>query len=317
MSKEEAPFVIFYNVTKWYKGNVIGLNQFTAQVSGGITGLVGPNGAGKSTFLKLATGQIKPNIGIVRVFNKDPFRDSSVFNDLGYCPEQDAFWSWMTGKEFVEILAKAKGYSKEEAKKETTRVLKIVSLDDERADRPIITYSKGMRQRIKVAQALIGSPSLLLLDEPFAGADPITRAHLGRTFEDLRKEGVSIILSSHVLHEVEQFADQIKLIYRGRLLAEGPVRDIRALIYDHPHRIKILTDSPRELAKYFVSLPSVKSLEITDPSNLHYGILWILTHNPAVFYKELPKVLVSSKVHVEEIMSVDDNLQAVFEYLTQ
>ena len=220
----------------------------------------------------------------------------------------------MTGRKFIETIGMVHGFSKEESKKEAKRVLSIVNMDDKRADRPIITYSKGMRQRIKVAQALVGDPTLLLLDEPFAGADPITRAHLGHTFTKLKKEGKSILLSSHVLHEVEQFSDQIKLIYRGRLIAEGPVKKIRQLMYDHPHRIKILTKNPRTTAQILISLPVVKSVEVTEFSD-NNGAVWILTNEPAVFYKKLPKIIVEENLAVKEIFSVDDNLQAVFDYL--
>ncbi len=308
-----SPLIIFEHVTKWYPGNVIGLNQCSATIGKGITGLLGPNGAGKSTFLKLATGQIHPNLGRVLIFGVNPFANTGIFNKIGYCPEQDAFWSWMTGKEFLFNLSLVHGFSKGDAQSETKRVLEIVGLDDARADRRIVTYSKGMRQRIKVAQAMIGNPELLILDEPFAGADPITRAHLGKVFERLEKQGISILISSHVLHEVEAFASQIKLMYRGRLLAEGPVKRIRQLIYDHPHRIIIKTKSPRKLAQHLVIESSVSSVEINnggkEPS------LWVLSRKPQEFYRVLPKILVETGISVEEFQSVDDNLQAVFDYL--
>ena len=221
--------VILEGVSKWY-GNVIGLNDVTLEIEEGVTGLLGPNGAGKSTMLKVITGQIKHSKGNVKVFGNSVWNNATTLANIGYSPEGDSFYSWITGREFVEMAASLHGLN--DPVKEAGKVIDFVEMTDD-ADRKIKTYSKGMRQRIKIAQALVGKPKLLVLDEPLSGTDPLGRVQMLNLIEKLEKEGTSIIVSSHVLHEIERMTDQITLINHGKLIAEGNIH-----ILGHIYRVR-------------------------------------------------------------------------------
>ncbi len=318
------------SVTKYYKGQVIGLNKVTSSMYSGTTGLLGPNGAGKSTYLKLATGQIKPNTGTVRVRGHNPFSNPSIFTYLGYCPEQDAFYRWMTLFEFVETLAKLRGFSRREAKIEARRAIETVGLSDIATTKRISAASKGMRQRIKIAQALIGDPDVLIMDEPLAGADPINRSAMMETIARLGKSGHSVIVSSHVLHEVERMASKIQLLYKGRLLAVGSVKKIRGLIYEQPHEVHIHTTQARELGAAIAMLPYVTGLVFSDPASNATGkrnannckdkrlqLVMVRTDKAREFYKALPKIAVDLKIPISRLETSDDSLEAVFKYLVK
>ena len=206
------------HVSKWY-GQVIGLNDVTVVVPGGITGLLGPNGAGKSTFMKLITGQLRPSKGAVRVLNEEVWGNPSLYVRLGFCPEQDAFYDRMTGREWVRALIRLNGLSDTDADRATTRAIEQVDLV-EAADKKIGAYSKGMRQRIKLAQAIVHDPELLILDEPLAGMDPIARRRTIRLIKEWARQGRSVLVSSHILHEIESMTSNILLINNGRIVAE-------------------------------------------------------------------------------------------------
>ncbi|HET6644792.1 MAG TPA: ABC transporter ATP-binding protein, partial [Fimbriimonadales bacterium] len=224
--------------SRWY-GQVIGLNDVTCNFGPGITALLGQNGAGKSTLIKLITGQLRPTTGDVLVDGRIPFANTGVAREIGYCPETDSFYEDMTGRQFVSLMARMSGIpSSNEAANEAISVVKMT----ERADTRIAGYSKGMRQRIKLAQAIAHKPKVLILDEPLNGLDPVGRREMQELLTGLGRQGISIIISSHILHEVEQMTHSIVLLHRGRLLAVGDVRDIRGLIDKHPHRIRIEMD---------------------------------------------------------------------------
>ena len=305
----------FEAVTKYYKGQVIGVNNITAEIGRGTTGLLGPNGAGKSTMLKLMTGQIKPNTGIVRVLEHNPFSNPKVFKSLGYCPEQDSFYPWMTLYQFIETLARLRGFAKEEAKREAERVIEIVQLTELAKARKLSQASKGMRQRIKVAQALIGDPDILVLDEPLAGADPINRHEIINTISQLDQAGHHIVVSSHVLHEIESMSNHIILMYKGKLLAEGEIKSIRNLLYDKPHHVHIQTPEPRRLAALLVELEFIDSLTFNKDGSQQE--LVVLTTNPREFYRTIPSIVVKNRIELQALETTDDTLEAVFNYLVR
>ncbi len=245
-----TPIVDFQDVSKWY-GNVIGINKLTVQIGPGVTGLLGPNGAGKSTLLQLATGQLRPSQGAVRVLGQGVWNNASLNRSIGLCPEQDAFYEWMTGRDFVFTCARLSGLTGTAAHAATERTIESVGMTRDQ-NRAIAGYSKGMRQRIKLAQALVHDPQVLFLDEPLTGTDPMARRDLMDIILRLGREGKSVLISSHVLYEVQSLTPNIVLLNRGRLVAEGQVREIRDLIDKYPHHIRLLCDDYRRLATQIV-----------------------------------------------------------------
>jgi ABC-2 type transport system ATP-binding protein len=297
-------------LSKWY-GQVSGLNDVTVTVPPGITGLLGPNGAGKSTFMKLITGQLKPSKGAVRVLGEPIWGNHSLYRRIGFCPEQDAFYERMTGLAWVTALVRLNGLGEEDAKAAALRALEAVDLVDA-ANKKIGAYSKGMRQRVKLAQALVHDPELLILDEPLTGMDPIMRRRTIRQIKEWARAGKSIIVSSHILHEVEAMTSNILLINNGRILAEGNVHQIRDLIDEHPHTVFIRAQDPRALARTMVVDEGVISMRF-EP-----GALVIETARPDAFYARLTDMAASGEGGViDEVTSPDDNLQAVFKYLVK
>ena len=298
------------HVSKWY-GQVIGLNEVTLQVSPGITGLLGPNGAGKSTFMKLITGQLKPSKGTVHVLGEPIWRNPALFHRLGFCPEQDSFYERMTGLEWVAALVRLNGVGETRANEMAGRALEMVDLTSA-AHKKIGAYSKGMRQRIKMAQALAHEPELLILDEPLAGMDPIARRRTIRMIKEWGRAGRSIVVSSHILHEIESMTSNILLINQGRILAEGNVHQIRDLIDEHPHTVHVKADETRALARALLVEDHVLSLKFESEA------LVVQTARPDAFYARLTAIAASGDLGaIHEVTSPDDNLQAVFEYLVK
>ena len=305
-----VPVVVADRVSKWY-GQVIGLNDVSVEVGPGVTGLLGPNGAGKSTFLKLITGQLKPSKGAVRVLGEPIWGNPGLFFRLGFCPEQDAFYERMTGLEWVTALTRLNGLSDTDATDAARRALDTVDLLDA-ADKKIGAYSKGMRQRVKLAQAVVHDPELLLLDEPLAGMDPIGRRKVIRLIKDWARAGKSVLVSSHILHEIEAMTSTILLINNGRILAEGNIHTIRDLIDEHPHKVKIRVSDPRGMARAFLSHDDVLSLQFEE------GAVVVETAKPDAFYGRLTDMAATGAMgEVYEVSSPDDTLQAVFEYLVK
>jgi ABC-2 type transport system ATP-binding protein len=297
-------------VSKWY-GQVSGLNDVTVTVRAGITGLLGPNGAGKSTFMKLITGQLKPSKGVVRVLGEPIWGNPAIYERMGFCPEQDAFYERMTGIDWVTALVRLNGVSVDEARAAAERALTAVDLM-EAANKKIGAYSKGMRQRVKLAQAIVHDPDLLILDEPLTGMDPIMRRRTIRQIKDGAKAGKSVIVSSHILHEVEAMTSNILLINNGRIVAEGNVHQIRDLIDTHPHTVFIRVADPRTLAKMLLAEDGVISMRF-EP-----GALVVETARPDAFYARVTEMAASGEAGaIDEVTSPDDNLQAVFQYLVK
>jgi len=306
-----APVVALDHVSKWY-GQVIGLNDITLAVPPGVTGLLGPNGAGKSTFMKLITGQLKPSKGSVLVLGAAAWENPSLYFHLGFCPEQDAFYDRMTGAEWVAALIGLNGVRADAARAMAARAIELVDLV-EVAGKKIGAYSKGMRQRIKLAQAIAHEPELLILDEPLSGMDPIARRRTMRLIKEWGRSGRSVIVSSHVLHEIESMTSNILLINQGRIIAEGNVHQIRDLIDEHPHTIFIRADRPRALARELLTDDHVLSVRFEEDD-----AVVVQTAAPDAFYTRLTAIAASGDVGtVHEVTSPDDNLQAVFQYLVK
>ncbi len=298
------------HVSKWY-GQVIGLNDVTLTVSPGIVGLLGPNGAGKSTFMKLVTGQLKPSKGSISVLGEPIWRNPALYFRIGFCPEQDAFYDRMTGLEWVTTLVGLNGVGETAAREKARRALEEVDLLDA-ADKKIGAYSKGMRQRVKLAQALAHDPELLILDEPLAGMDPIARRRTIRLIREWGRAGRNVMVSSHILHEIESMTSSILLINQGRILAEGNIHQIRELIDEHPHTVSIKAVQPRALARQFLAYDDVLSLRFEAD-----GVV-VQTARPDAFYARLTEMAASGEFGaIDEVMSPDDNLQAVFQYLVK
>jgi ABC-2 type transport system ATP-binding protein len=304
------PLVQADGVSKWY-GQVSGLNNVTVSIPPGITGLLGPNGAGKSTFMKLMTGQLKPSQGTITVLGEPIWGNPAVYDRIGFCPEQDAFYDRMTGLEWVTALVRLNGLSEADADVAARRAMERVDLMYA-ADKKIGAYSKGMRQRVKLAQALVHDPELLILDEPLTGMDPLMRRKTIRLIKDWARAGKHIIVSSHILHEIESMTSNILLINNGRIVAEGNVHQIRDLIDTHPHTVFIRAQDPRALARLLLVEDGLLSLRF-EP-----GALVVETAKPDAFYARVTDLAASGETGViEEVTSPDDNLQAVFKYLVK
>lgn len=298
-------------VSRWY-GQIIGLNDVSCTIGTGVTALLGMNGAGKSTMMRLVTGQLRPTTGRVSVLGMEPFANPEVYKKLGYCPEIDNFYEHRTGREFVYILARMGGFGHVEATSRTKRMLERVGMAD-RADRKIAGYSKGMRQRVKLAQAMLHEPDLILLDEPLNGLDPVGRREFIDLLASLAEEGKGILVSSHILYEVEQMTRSILLLHRGRLLATGDLSVIRSLIDKYPHKVRIETPMPREVAERLVQLPYVLSITFASSGRA----LELQTREPDQFYSMLPKLVLEENLRIEGFTSPDNNLESIFRYLVE
>ena len=298
------------HLSKWY-GQVIGLNDISLTIAGGITGLLGPNGAGKSTLLKLITGQLKPSKGSVKVLGESVWGNPAIFRRLGLCPEQDAFYDRMTGHEWVTALLRLHGYGERDASDKAMASLEQVDLL-EAANKRIGAYSKGMRQRVKLAQAIAHEPELLILDEPLSGMDPLARRKTIRLLRNWAAAGRNVIVSSHILHEVEALTSDILLMHHGRVLAEGNVHQIRDLIDEHPHTVCLRSKQPRALATTLVASDDVLSVRFEEDA------VFVQTAKPDAFYARVTAMAATNGGgDIYEITSPDDNLQAVFEYLVK
>ncbi|MFU8805543.1 MAG: ABC transporter ATP-binding protein [Bradymonadaceae bacterium] len=293
----------------WY-GQVIGINDISIDIGQGVIGLLGPNGAGKSTLFKVLTGQLRPRTGTVNIFGRKVWNNPQVFSEIGFVPEQDAFYEEMTGRDFVIYLTRLQGFSKEDAAKLAEEAIETVSLADQ-AHRRIQEYSKGMRQRIKIAQALAHKPRVLFLDEPLSGTDPVGRRHIIDLIKKLGDAGTCVLVSSHILHEVEQMTTDILLINKGRILADGNVFRIREMIDEHPHTIFVGCDRPRELAGALTTYEDVLRVEFVE------GGFKIATGNPDACYARIPQIALDNGIRLQRMTSPDNNLTAVFQYLVR
>jgi len=299
-------------LSKWY-GQVVGLLDATFELPRGIVGLLGPNGAGKSTLMGLVTGQLRPSQGELRVLGQPVWGNHDLMRRIGLCPEQDAFYETMSGASFVATMLRLQGYGEAESRTLAAEALELVGMG-ELGWKRLGAMSKGMRQRVKLAQALAHRPELLVLDEPLNGMDPVGRLETIDLVKALGKAGKSVLVSSHVLHEVEAMTRSILLIHHGRVRAHGDVHEIRALLDEHPHHIAIRCGAPRDLAAALLHREDVVSVDLSTEGGAGLRVI-AKTTKPDLFYTELPATAHKLGIDLEEITSPDDNLAAVFDYL--
>lgn len=307
-SAAESPagaLVVVDRVSKWF-GDLVAVSDVSFAVTPGVTALLGPNGAGKSTMLRMLCGLATPSSGSVSVLGRDPRRDPSVATEIGLAPQQEAVFGFLTALQFVRSSAELQGVENPDA--EARRVLNLVELDPDDARR-LPTYSKGMRQRVKLAQAIVHEPRVILLDEPLSGLDPRQRLHMVELFHQLGDDGRAVIVSSHVLEEVERFGSNVIVISQGRLAAQGDFREIRSLMDDRPRRVRVSSDEPRRLASALVGHPSINGVRIEGEQ------LEIDTDDIAAFAQMIAPLSKQAGARLFGVEPLDEDLESVFRYL--
>ncbi|SDK80481.1 ABC transporter ATP-binding protein [Streptomyces indicus] len=293
------------HVSRWF-GNVVAVNDVTMTIGPGVTGLLGPNGAGKSTLINMMGGFLAPSTGSVTLDGRPIWKNEQIYKEIGLVPEREAMYDFLTGREFVVANAELHGLGKKAAE------LALATVEMEYAqDRKIGTYSKGMRQRVKMASALVHDPSVLLLDEPFNGMDPRQRMHLMELLRRMGAEGRTVLFSSHILEEVEQLASHIEVIVAGRHAASGDFRRIRRLMTDRPHRYTVRSSDDRRLAAALIADPSTAGIEV----DLTEGALLIQAVDFGRFTELLPRVARDQGIRLLTVSPSDESLESVFSYL--
>ncbi|HEX8196092.1 MAG TPA: ABC transporter ATP-binding protein [Pyrinomonadaceae bacterium] len=301
--------IVFEDVSKFY-GEILGVNRVNLQIAPGITSLVGPNGSGKTTLMNLMTGLLKPTSGRISVLGTSSDEPETLFQKLGYCSQFDSFPRGATAREFIEFYLRVHGYTKQETAELTHAALERVSML-EAADRKVSAFSKGMRQRVRLAQSIAHNPSVLVLDEPLNGLDPMARAEIIRLFRQLADAGMYLIISSHILHEVDMMSDNVVLMHNGYVVAEGEVHGVRDEIEEHPIQILIRCDRPQILAaRLFEHEHTVEARIHNDRQGL-----FVKTRRPDDFYLLLNRVITEQNLQIESVAPVDDDLNAVYQYL--
>jgi ABC-2 type transport system ATP-binding protein len=308
VSGAPSPVIRVDGVSRWF-GSVVAVSDITFDVVPGITGLLGPNGAGKTTLLRMITGLAATSSGTVTLFG-EPVRDNPpLYRRLGVMSEHETVYGFMTGREFVRMMGRLRGVGALEAA--VDQAIERVDLA-EAQHRPMGTYSRGMRQRMRLAATLVHDPDVLILDEPLNGADPRQRVHFQHLLRQLAAEGRTIVLSSHILEEVEQLADTVLLIVNGKLAASGGFRAIRAALNQRPYHVRVTCDAPRALAAAVVTLPSVDAVNV-DPD----GAIVVLSRNVLDLQIELPRLAQAAGISLRRVEPLDDSLESVFGYLVE
>jgi ABC-2 type transport system ATP-binding protein len=302
-----TPVVEVDHVSRWY-GNVVAVNDVSFALGPGVTGLLGPNGAGKSTLLHMLAGLLRPSTGKVNVLGQPAWRNPGMYRRIGLVPERESVYSFLTGREFVALNARLQQMP--DADRATAAAIRTVDLEGA-ADRAIGTYSKGMRQRAKIAGALVHDPQILLLDEPFNGMDPRQRLHMIALLRSMAAEGRTILFSSHILEEVERLADSILVVYAGRLAASGSFREIRRLMTDRPHTFHVRSSDDRRLAAALVGDSAVFGMDLSGDR------LAISSSDFGAFTRLLPRVARDAGITLREVTPTDDSLESVFAYLVR
>ncbi|MBM4015379.1 MAG: ATP-binding cassette domain-containing protein [Planctomycetes bacterium] len=301
------PAVVLERVSHWY-GAVIGLNDVSLRFERGVTGLLGPNGAGKSTLMRLMTGQMAPSQGDVRVFGQLPFANPAVLGRLGHSPEHEQLWDHLDGAAHLFALLHYGGFPAADARERAARSLARVGLASA-GSKKCGAYSKGMRQRLRIAQAIAHDPELIVLDEPLNGLDPVGRREIIDLVRGLGTGGHTVVVSGHVLHEVEKMTRRIALVHKGRVLAEGTIDEIRRALDQRPHHVRVATDDPRGLARLLLEEPGVLSVRVAA-AEARFEVT-----DPGSFFDRLARITADGHMVVREYESTDDNLQAIFDYL--
>jgi ABC-2 type transport system ATP-binding protein len=302
-----APAIALDHAARWY-GNVVAVNDVSFSLGAGVTGLLGPNGAGKTTLLHMLAGFLAPSAGTVQILGRSPHRDASVYRQIGLVPERESVYSFLTGFEYVRFNARLQGMRNAESA--ARAAIARVGLEDA-ADRAIGTYSKGMRQRAKVAGALVHDPQVLLLDEPFNGMDPRQRLAMMDLLVEMAGAGRTILFSSHILEEVERIGTEILVLVAGRLAASGDFRAIRALMTDRPHTITIRSSDDRRLATTLMADPAVFAVELTD------NAVSVQTSHLSAFRRIIAGAGRTAGVRLTEVVPADESLESVFDYLVR
>jgi ABC-2 type transport system ATP-binding protein len=295
------------NVSRWY-GNVVAVNEISFALDRGITGLLGPNGAGKSTLLHMLAGLLKPSSGDALIAGQTAWRNPDIYRRVGFVPERETVYPFLSGLEFVQLSARLHGLADVEAA--SRRAIEAVELTDAMG-RPTGGYSKGMKQRVKIAAAIVHEPSILLLDEPFNGADPRQRLRMMDMLRRMAAAGATIVFSSHILEEVERLAENVLVIVSGRLAASGDFHAIRRLMTDRPHLIQLRSGDDRRLAAALIDEPAVFGVEIDN------GHLMVRTSDLDAFAHLAPRVARESGITIFEMAPTDESLESVFSYLVQ
>ena len=301
--------IVFDNVSKFY-GEVLGVNRVSFALGQGITSLVGPNGSGKTTLMNLLTGLIKPTRGSIDVFGLTSRQPMELFRQVGYCTQFDSFPPGSTGYDFIFWPLRLHGFGREQAARLTAEALERAGMTQV-ARRKVAGYSKGMRQRIRLAQAIAHHPSVLVLDEPLNGLDPIARSEAIALFESLAKQGMHVIISSHILEEVDRISDRVVLMSSGYVVAEGQIREVRKEVRDHPMQILVRCSNATRLASAAFELNHVVEAKILNDSR---GVL-IRTRDPEQFYLLLNKIVCSGLIEVDAVAPADDDVNSIYQYL--
>jgi ABC-2 type transport system ATP-binding protein len=304
---QPGPAIELSEVSRWY-GNVVAVNEVSFALGAGVTGLLGPNGAGKSTLLHMMAGLLRPSHGDVRIYGQSTWRDPEIYRHVGLVPEREAVHPYLTGWQFALFNAQLQRLPDPAAA--AAKALQVVDLVDVQ-HRQIGTYSKGMRQRAKIAAALVHEPRVLLLDEPFNGMDPRQRLHMMGLLRTMADAGRTILFSSHILEEVERLADDVLVVYAGRLAASGDFREIRRLMTDRPHTFTVRSSDDRRLASQLVASSSVFGVELVD------GMLTVRASEFAAFTMLLPRAARDSGITLFELRPTDESLESVFAYLVR
>jgi ABC-2 type transport system ATP-binding protein len=294
-------------LSKWF-GNKVAVSELSVNFSPGVTGLLGPNGAGKTTMMRVVAGLQVPSQGSVSILGKDPRTDPEIYRKVALVPEDDAVYGHLTANQFVTLAARLSGVG--DIERRVVDAIHLVEMSDS-SDRKLDGFSKGMRQRIKVAAALVSEPEILLLDEPLNGADPVQRARLIALFRRLGDEGRTVLVSSHVLAEVERMTDQVVAMVDGRLAAMGHISEIRAAMSDKPRRVYIETDQTRRLGSALIQLDGVVGIELDDDR------LTLQVTDARGFARGIPKILADGNYAVTRIEPTDESLESVFRYLVE
>jgi ABC-2 type transport system ATP-binding protein len=308
MTSEQTPVIRVQGVSRWF-GSVVAVSDVTFDIMPGITGLLGPNGAGKTTLLRMMTGLADASIGSVTVFGEHVRDNPPLYRRMGVMSEHETVYGFMKGREFVKMMADLRGVKDLDAAAD--RAIALVDLADAQ-HRSMETYSRGMRQRMRLAATLVHDPDILILDEPLNGADPRQRVHFKRLLQTLAAQGRTIVLSSHILEEVEQLADTVLLIVNGKLAASGGFRAIRAALNQRPYHVRIVCDAPRKLAGAVVELESVDAVHV-DPD----GAVVVLSRNVLDLQIELPRLAQAQSISLRRVEPLDDSLESVFGYLVE
>ena len=307
--QQQNPPVVFRDVSRFY-GEVLGVNRVSFELQPGITSLVGPNGSGKSTLMNLMFGLLCPTRGEITVFGHSPYEPEKIFSRIGYCAQYDSFPRGSTGNDFLHSILRVRGFSEKEARELTARAAEMVGLTDA-MHRKVAGYSKGMRQRIKLAQAISHKPDLLVLDEPLNGLDPLARADMIALFRQLAGRGAHIMVSSHILHEVDMISNQVIMLHGGYVVAEGKIQAVRSEMSDHPVQMLVRCSRMKELAAELVRTDQVLEIKIQPDKKA----MLLKVTDVEVFHRNFQEAVRKTGAEIETIIPADENAQSIYEYL--